>query len=116
TSRAGPVTTTPSRRTEPEVGAMSPVTMRSSVVLPHPDGPTTQTNCPRGTLNDICSMIRRPPRSRSTRSKVTADSAGCGFPRTLSGRNGCTPRPLRKDEVLCRHLGFQHLLLVHGVD
>ena len=82
--RAGPSRTSARR---------SPVTMRSSVVLPHPDGPTTQTNCPRGTLKDSCSMIRRPPRSRSTRSKAMAGSAGCGFPRTLSGRSGCTPRP-----------------------
>ena len=44
----GPVTGSPSSTTSPEVGASSPATHCSSVVLPQPDGPTTQTNSPAG--------------------------------------------------------------------
>src|SRR6476646_380841 len=38
-SAPGPMTSWPSRRTSPVVGASSPATMRSSVLLPQPDGP-----------------------------------------------------------------------------
>jgi hypothetical protein len=37
----------------PEVGARSPATHFRSVVLPHPDGPTTQTNSFSATVNEM---------------------------------------------------------------
>ena len=42
--RGGPVTVVPSSVTEPAVGSSSPPMQRSSVVLPAPDGPTTQAS------------------------------------------------------------------------
>ena len=36
----------------PRVGRRSPATHLSSVVLPQPDGPTTQTNSPSSTTNE----------------------------------------------------------------
>ncbi len=47
----GPMTRRPSRSTSPPVGASSPATHFSSVVLPQPDGPTTQTSSPAATVN-----------------------------------------------------------------
>src|SRR5215831_10082242 len=42
-------TTLPSRRIVPAVTASRPATIRSAVVLPHPDGPTRTTNSPSST-------------------------------------------------------------------
>jgi hypothetical protein len=44
TSGGGPSTSSPRRRTSPRVGSSSPARHLSSVVLPQPDCPTTQTN------------------------------------------------------------------------
>jgi len=38
-----------------------PLMIRSSVDLPHPDGPTIAMNSPRSTLNDISLSTRRLP-------------------------------------------------------
>src|SRR6187551_381567 len=43
-SSGGPVTRSPCRRTSPRVGRIRPAMHLSSVVLPHPDGPTTHTS------------------------------------------------------------------------
>src|SRR5436189_139654 len=40
-------TARPSSSTSPEVACSSPATMRRNVVLPQPEGPTTEMNCPR---------------------------------------------------------------------
>ncbi len=40
------VTSAPSRRRARPSGWMNPAMMRSSVVLPHPDGPSSVTNSP----------------------------------------------------------------------
>src|SRR5882724_13366206 len=40
----------PSSRTLPRSAARSPATMRSRVVLPHPEGPSRETNSPAATL------------------------------------------------------------------
>ena len=40
------LTTRPAIQISPSVIASSPATMRSSVDLPHPEGPTTTTNSP----------------------------------------------------------------------
>src|SRR5262245_1713263 len=42
----GPPAGLPSSRTSPDVGISSPAAMRSSVVLPQPDGPTIAINSP----------------------------------------------------------------------
>ena len=47
--RSGGPTGFDSSRTSPEVGVSSPPTMRMSVVLPQPEGPTNTTNSLRAT-------------------------------------------------------------------
>ena len=42
----------------PRVGAMKPAIMRSMVVLPQPDGPSSDTNSPAG---DVEGEIAEPP-------------------------------------------------------
>ena len=49
-SPPGPCTARPSSSTSPEVAGSSPATMRRNVVLPQPDGPTTEMNSPRSTV------------------------------------------------------------------
>ena len=46
-STSGSVSSTPSTTTVPAVGSSSRLTQRSSVDLPDPDGPMTQTTSPR---------------------------------------------------------------------
>src|SRR5262249_9732163 len=50
----------PSRRTSPSLGALRPQRIRSSVVLPDPDGPTTARNSPRATSNETSSSAAGP--------------------------------------------------------
>src|SRR4051794_27125496 len=45
-SRPGPSTRRPRIRTSPVLGVSSPPTMRMTVVLPQPEGPTKTTNSP----------------------------------------------------------------------
>jgi hypothetical protein len=51
-SRLGPSTSCPLTRTRPVVGVSSPPTMRITVVLPQPDGPTNTTNSPSAIDSD----------------------------------------------------------------
>ena len=48
----------PPMRTSPSSGARKPAIMRSSVVLPQPDGPRIEKKLPRATLNDNASTAR----------------------------------------------------------
>src|SRR5437868_10272447 len=57
-SAPGPVTGAPSRSTRPVVGTSSPATMRSSVDLPQPDGPSTQMKSLSATASDVGSSAR----------------------------------------------------------
>ena len=43
---------TPPMNTSPLTGRSIPVSSFSTVVLPHPDGPTTATDCPSGMVSD----------------------------------------------------------------
>src|ERR1700682_1882647 len=64
-SAPGPVTGSPSRSTWPVVGRSSPATMRSSVDLPQPDGPSRQMKSLSATRSEVGSMARvgGPPRT-----------------------------------------------------
>src|SRR6266545_6000001 len=55
-SSGGTVTRLPRKRTSPLVGRSSPPTHFRSVVLPHPDGPTTQTNSRSSTVNETSAI------------------------------------------------------------
>src|SRR3954468_2451994 len=63
-SSRGSVTLAPPIETLPSVGATRPATRRSNVDLPHPDGPTRQTNSLRRTSSETSAMARTcsPPR------------------------------------------------------
>jgi hypothetical protein len=55
-SREGPTDGTPPISTSPSDWCKSPATIRSRVVLPHPLGPSRQTNWPAGTERSIPSI------------------------------------------------------------
>ena len=61
---------------EPESGAMNPAIMRSSVVLPQPEGPSIEKKLPRATLKDSASTAVCPAKRlltpRASRSGVAA--------------------------------------------
>src|SRR2546428_1062883 len=57
-SAPGPVTGAPSTSTRPAVGASSPATIRSSVDLPQPDGPSRQMKSLSATASDVGSNAR----------------------------------------------------------
>src|SRR5580765_609094 len=64
-SAPGAFTGIPSRSTRPAVGVSSPATMRSSVDLPHPDGPRIVMKSLSATASDTgCSAtVAAPPRT-----------------------------------------------------
>ncbi len=45
----------------PSVGEISPASIRSRVVLPHPDGPSSTTNSPGATSRSVGSSARTGP-------------------------------------------------------
>src|SRR5881628_17595 len=80
---------TPSSRICPSVGRSNPAIMRSVVVLPHPDGPSSEKNCPAGMsrsmpstagipANDLASWCSRiaPPLIRPAPSPRRGDRGG----------------------------------------
>ena len=84
---AGPCTGRSCTTRSPESGAISPEISRSSVDLPQPDGPTSETNCPS--------------RSRSSRpSSATTAATGEGLADPLSGHDHLSRR--RLPSPLCR--------------
>src|SRR5436305_3173365 len=64
-SAPGPVTGAASSSTRPVVGTSSPATMRSSVDLPQPDGPSTPMKSLSATASEVGSSARvgGPPRT-----------------------------------------------------
>src|SRR6266542_4282995 len=68
------MTGTPSRSTRPRVARSRPPTMRRSVVLPHPLGPSRHTNSPASTSKDTRSMteMRKSLPTSSSRSFTRA--------------------------------------------
>jgi len=47
-----PASGSPNTRTRPALGSSSPAAMFSSVLLPQPVGPTTETNSPAATASE----------------------------------------------------------------
>src|SRR6185369_16065394 len=62
---SGPLTTSPSIRTSPRVGATKPAMMFRMVDLPQPDGPSRHTNSPSRTERLMSSRTLMLPPSRS---------------------------------------------------
>src|SRR5262245_16095687 len=84
---SGPLTTSPSMRTSPRVGAMKPAMMFRMVDLPQPDGPSRHTNSPSRTDRLMSSRTLMLPPSRSntmprpsTRSLSLGAVAGAAIP------------------------------------
>ena len=65
---ATPRMLSPPIRIWPSSGAVKPAIMRSSVVLPQPDGPRIEKKLPRATSNDSDSTAVWPPKRLTTRS------------------------------------------------
>src|SRR5699024_1406363 len=88
---------TPSNRTEPEVGGASPAASRAAVVLPLPDSPTRHTTSPASRLSDTSDTAgRSTPLTRNTcealssSSSAGASDAGVG-PASLLGTGDHLP-------------------------
>src|SRR6185295_11986976 len=60
-SLPGARTTRPSSSTSPVLAVSSPATMRRNVVLPQPEGPTTEMNSPRSTARLMSESACRSP-------------------------------------------------------
>src|SRR5215471_9938046 len=112
-SREVPARGRPPKAMAPAVGARSPASRRISVVLPHPEGPTTQRNSPLATSNEISASTGRSPKAtRTLSSESTAGGLSRISPAGLDpaaagdGRAGETlgrvEAPLR--EILGAHL------------
>src|SRR5262245_5412128 len=68
---SGPTIGAPSSRTRPVVGGTNPATIRSRLVFPQPDGPTTQTKSPSRMASVTRSRAATRP-SRPVYSSVTS--------------------------------------------
>src|SRR4051794_9566317 len=63
-----PARSRPSRRTDPADGGWSPATTRSSVDLPHPDGPRTASTWPASSVSETSSTATVAPNRTVTAS------------------------------------------------
>ena len=57
----------PFSQTSPEVGVSKPAIIRRMVVLPHPDGPSSEKNAPRGISSETSATARCVAKSFDTR-------------------------------------------------
>src|SRR5579862_7451467 len=80
------LTSCPSIRIRPSVGVSNPATIRSSVVLPHPEGPSRAKNSPSSIARLTLSTATTLPKRLVTFSKrmmvlgdvfMASDAAGC---------------------------------------
>src|SRR5829696_4176949 len=95
-----PVTRCPSMSTSPEEGCSSPATIRSSVVLPQPDGPRRTRYSPSSVARSIPSTARTPPGNSLTRFLTSTTATGC--PLLTLAHQALRP-PLVEDRL---HLAF----------
>jgi hypothetical protein len=61
-----PLKSRPLMRISPESACSKPATIRSAVVLPQPDGPSSATSSPGAMSSDMLSSARRVPNARVT--------------------------------------------------
>src|SRR4051794_11072418 len=73
-----PVTRLPRMKTSPSSGCSKPATSRSVVVLPHPDGPSSEKNMPRGMASVRSRTATARPNRFVTASKRTSASGPSG--------------------------------------
>ena len=72
-------------RIRPAVGSSKPPIIRSVVVLPQPDGPSSEKNSPAATSIDTPSTARTPPKRFS---RSTSGSRGRVAGAAIIGRGG----------------------------
>src|SRR3981189_2593650 len=82
--RDGADTTLPAMLMEPAVGCSRPATQRSVVVLPQPEGPSSTTISPAGTLKLTPSTAGRPTANRLRRSLTLSAAVMVLLPRLTS--------------------------------
>src|SRR6266496_1514619 len=82
-----PVTTRPPMSTSPAVGRSRPATVRSSVVLPQPDGPSSTRYSPSVVARSIPSRACTRPESKSLRRPRTSTTDMPPPPRRVSARS-----------------------------
>ena len=63
---SGDEITSPSISIVPAVGAMKPAIMRKVVVLPQPEGPSSETSSPSSSVRLKSSTAATPPKTRET--------------------------------------------------
>src|SRR6202034_2440863 len=82
-------TSVPSTVTDPESAASKPARMRSAVVLPHPDGPSSATSSPGAISSDRPARARTAPKWRLRSVRATrAPAGGEGVERGGGGGGG----------------------------
>src|SRR5215831_5747422 len=86
------LTTWPPMRIWPPLGGSSPAIIRSSVVLPHPDGPSRTRNSPSRVTRSTPSTARTSPNTLRTARVSTVAMAQAG-----SARAPRSPRPLTRE-------------------
>src|SRR5437867_3945551 len=93
----------PDSRTCPASGSTSPATMRSTVLLPHPEGPRRERNSPGAASRDTSSTATTAPKDLRSRRTPSAGAAPLTAGATLraerrSSRDLAPPslRPLRE--------------------
>src|ERR1700756_685471 len=96
------VTSQPSTRTVPDVGATRPLSVRSSVDLPDPDAPRMASICPAGTVRSTASSARVSAKSLVTWCRRTAGPAARpgtagppGWAAALAVQPGAVPPSVR---------------------
>src|SRR6266567_5163076 len=93
-SAPGALTGTPSSSTRPDVGASSPATIRSSVDLPHPDGPRIEIKSLSATVSVVGSSATVGARPRPpTKVRLTASIMSLLISREAPGKQSLV-RPL----------------------
>src|ERR1700730_17769984 len=80
---AGAETVRPSMLIVPAVGSSSPATQRNRVLSPQPEGPSSTTISPAGTLKLTPSTAGRPPAKTLSRSRTSSVAAIACLPQTL---------------------------------
>src|SRR5262249_10441263 len=84
-SEGSRVTSLSPNRIGPPLGSSSPATQRSVVVLPHPDGPSRETNSPSATSRSTPCTAVTPPNTLLSPSILSRDN------RRLSSRHAVPP-------------------------
>src|SRR5438477_8456649 len=111
---ARPVTSRPPMRISPAVASSRPPTIRSTVVFPDPDGPTSTRNSPSATSRSSDETATAPPGNALVTPERTIPDIRCsvttGYP---SAADAAEAPPLSADPGTRRALA-RHLLRVGG--